>query len=56
MKNETPILIWFILVVVFLSSIRHIFEAWKKRDHQALGEGAGTMLFSGMIILLKTLG
>ena len=42
----------FILGVVFLSSLRHIHEAWKKQDISALGEGIGTMLFSGMMIVL----
>lgn len=42
-----------VLVAVFIASVRHIAEAWKKRDFDALGEGAGTMLFSGIGIILK---
>jgi hypothetical protein len=56
MKESTSIFIWLILVAVFASSISHMIEAWKKRDHQALSEGLGTMLFSGMVILIKALG
>jgi hypothetical protein len=56
MKNQTPIFIWVILVVVFIASIRHIYEAWQKRDHKSIGEGVGTMFFSGMMIVLKYIG
>lgn len=47
---------YFMLVVlctVFVASLRHIAEAWQKRDFDALGEGAGTMVFSGIGIVLK---
>lgn len=47
---------YFMLVVlctVFAASLRHIAEAWRKRDFDALGEGAGTMVFSGIGIVLK---
>jgi hypothetical protein len=42
-----------VLLTVFIASLRHIAEAWKRRDFDALGEGAGTMVFSGIGIILK---
>jgi hypothetical protein len=47
---------YFMLVVlctVFVASLRHIADAWRKRDFAAFGEGAGTMVFSGIGIVLK---
>lgn len=56
MTDSTPIFIWLILVAVFTASIAHIIEAFKKRDHKALSEGFGTMLFSGASILIRIFG
>jgi hypothetical protein len=42
-----------VLSAVFCASIGHIYEAYKKRDAAALGEGAGTLAFSLVGILLK---
>jgi hypothetical protein len=53
MKDSGNVFIWLILVSVFVASMRHIYEAFKKRDAEAMGEGVGTMLFSGIGILLR---
>jgi hypothetical protein len=55
MKDHSQFFIYLILVCVFTASIRHIYEAFKKRDAEAMGEGVGTMLFSGLGILLKAM-
>jgi hypothetical protein len=55
MKDASHFLIYLILVCVFTASIRHIYEAIKKRDPEAVGEGFGTLLFSGLGILIKTM-
>lgn len=56
MKDSTSAFIWLILVVILIASLRHIVEAFRKRDPEALGEGIGAMLFSAMGIVLKALG
>lgn len=47
----------FIMIVllgtILIASFRHIVDAWKKRDYDALGEGVGTMVFSGIGIVLR---
>jgi hypothetical protein len=55
-KDSSSTLIFILLVAVLIASVRHIAEAIKKRDPEAIGEGLGTMLFSGIGIILKALG
>lgn len=56
MKDSTSLFIWLILGAVLVASVRHIAEAVRKRDPEAIGEGLGTMLFSALGIILKALG
>lgn len=56
MKDSTGLFIWLVLMAVLVASVRHIAEAIRKRDHEAIGEGLGTMLFSALGIILKALG
>lgn len=56
MKDSTSLFIWLVLVAVLVASLRHIVEAIRKRDPEAIGEGVGTMLFSAIGIILKALG
>jgi hypothetical protein len=56
MKDSTGLFIWLILGAVLVASVRHIAEAVRKRDPEAIGEGLGTMLFSAAGIILKALG
>jgi hypothetical protein len=55
MKDSSQFFIGLILVCVFTASLRHIYEAYKKRDAEAMGEGFGTLLFSLLGIILKVL-
>jgi hypothetical protein len=52
-ENSISIVMLVVLSTIFIASIRHIGEAYKKRDHEAIGEGIGTMLFSAVGIVLK---
>lgn len=56
MKDSTGTFIWLILGSVLVASVRHIAEAIRKRDPEAIGEGLGTMLFSAIGIILKAFG
>lgn len=56
MKDSSSTLIFILLVAVLIASVRHIAEAIKKRDPEAIGEGLGTMLFSGIGIILRVFG
>ena len=56
MKDSTSLFIWLILGSVLVASVRHIIDAIRKRDPEAIGEGLGTMLFSAAGIILKALG
>lgn len=51
--NTTAILIWMILGATLFSSIRHIIEAIKRRDHEATGEGIAMMAVSVFFIWLR---
>jgi hypothetical protein len=53
MNNTTAILIWMILGATLFSSFRHIIEAIKKRDHEAIGEGVAMMAASAFFIWLR---
>ena len=53
MKESTSIIIWMVLGATFFSSIRHIVEAIKRRDHEAIGEGIGTLVVSSFFIWLR---
>ena len=56
MNDSTGTFIWLILGSVLVASVRHIAEAIRKRDPEAIGEGLGTMLFSAIGIILKAFG
>ena len=56
MKDSSSTLIFILLVAVLIASVRHIAEAIKKRDPEAIGEGLGTMLFSALGIILRVFG
>lgn len=56
MKDSSSTLIFILLVAVLIASVRHIVEAIKKRDHEAIGEGLGTFLFSALGIILRAFG
>lgn len=53
MTDSTAILIWMILGATFFSSIRHIIEAIKRRDHEATGEGIAMMAVSVFFMWLR---
>jgi len=51
--NSLNVITLVVLIAVFCASIGHIYEAFKKRDAGALGEGVGTWAFSLVGIILK---
>jgi hypothetical protein len=53
MTNTTAIIIWMILGATLLSSFRHIIEAIKRRDYEAIGEGIAMMAASSFFIWLR---
>jgi hypothetical protein len=56
MKDGTNVFIWLILVAALIGSCKHIVEAIRKRDAEALGEGIGATLFCTIGIVLKAYG
>jgi hypothetical protein len=53
MKSNISTFILVILALAFFVSIRHIFEAWRKRDHEAIGEGVGGLMASSFFFWLN---
>lgn len=52
MRYCTPIFIWLIAIAVAFSSIRHIIQAFKKRDFEAMGEGLAMILVNSFFTIL----